>query len=185
MAHVRDLRGSRRELAIAFGDGWKTAHEAANAMGRPTGSIFGVLRRMHAEGLLIADSDPHPPTRGTQYRLSDDATEALHVSLSEESGVGQLAAGQRLLVVERKKARLAATRILTESESTGLIAWGAELPSGWLLAMDPDADSFRVQVLAGAFERAGCRCYEAPVDAVLPGSQLRKRAARITASESL
>jgi hypothetical protein len=179
MAQVRDFRGSRRDLAIVFGDGWKTAHEAAEAMGRATGSIYGVLRRMHADGLLIADSDPDPPTRGTQYRLSDEAKEALSEALYEESGVGQLIQNQRLLIVERKKSRLAATKVLTDSESAGLIVWGAELPNGWLLAMDLDVDSFRVQVLSAAFEREGCRCYEAPVDAVLPGSLLRKRAATV------
>jgi hypothetical protein len=184
MAQVRDLRGSRRDLAIVFGDGWKTAHEAAEAVGRPTGSIFGVLRRMHAEGLLISDADPDPPTRGTQYRLSDDTSEALSEALLEESGVGQLIEGQRLLVVERKKSRLAAIEVLTESVSAGLIVWGAELPSGWLLAMDLDADSFRVQTLAVAFERAGCRCYEAPVDAIVPGSLLRKRATTVSRRSS-
>lgn len=134
---------------------------------------------MHSDGLLIADSDPDPPTRGTQYRLSDDAKEALSDSLNETGGVGILAKNQRILVIERKKSRVAATKVLTESESAGLILWGAELPNGWLLVIDPDADVFRVQVLSAAFERTGCRCYEARVDDVLSGAMLRRRAGTI------
>jgi hypothetical protein len=179
MARTSDFRGSRRELATVLGDGWMTAHEAAVALGRPTGSIFGVLRRMHGDGLLVADSDPDPPTRGTQYRLSDEAKEALSDSMNETGGVGQLAKNQRVLVVERKKSRLAATKVLTEGESAGLILWGAELPNGWLLVIDPDADVFRVQVLSAAFERTGCRCYEARVDDVHSGPMLRRRAGTI------
>ena len=150
------------------------------ALGRPTGSIFGVLRRMHADGLLISDCDPEPPTRGTQYRLSENATEMLADALSEQNGVGHLTLGQRLLMVERKKSRLAATQVLTESSSAGIIAWAAELPSGWLLVISADADPFRVQSLCTEFERAGCRCQDAPVDAVLAGPLLRERAATLT-----
>jgi hypothetical protein len=179
MASVRDLRGSRRDLALVLADEWKTAHEIGNALGRPTGSIFGVIRRMHADGLLLADSDPDPPTRGTQYRLSESATQLLAEALSEPNVIGQLAPKQRLLLIERRKSRLAAIEVLAGSTSAGVIAWGAELPGGWLLAIDADVDPFRVQRLSTAFERAGCRCREAPVDTVLSGTLLRRRAATL------
>jgi DNA-binding PadR family transcriptional regulator len=180
MAHVRDLRGSRRDLALVFAEGQKTAHEAAKAMGRPTGSIYGVVRRMHADGLLVADSDPDPPTRGTQYRLSPEASDVLRDSLGERAGVGQLLRGQRLLIVERKQDRVRAASVLATSASAGIIAWGAELSSGWLIVIDADVDPFRIQRLCMAFERAGCRCREGPVDAVLAGSLLRERATTLT-----
>jgi hypothetical protein len=181
MAKARALKGSRRDLALVFGDGWKTAHEAATAMGRPTGSIFGVLRRMHAEGLLVADTDPDPATRGTQYRLSDAAAGLLMDALADESGVGRVAPGQRLLTVDRHGARIDAAKVLTEGASAGIIAWAAELPAGWLLVVDAEVDPFRVQALCAAFEHAGCRCEQAPVDDVVAGPLLRERAATLLA----
>jgi hypothetical protein len=179
MAQTRDLRGSRRELAVVFGDSWKTAHEAASALGRPTGSIFGVLRRMHADGLLVSDSEPDPPTRGTQYRLSENATEMLAEVLAEESGVGILEPGQRVLSIHRTKGLRRPAMVLSESHAAGLITWGAELPDGWLLVMSEDVDPFRVQRLLTGLERAGCVCRQAPVDAVLAGQPLRDRAEQL------
>jgi hypothetical protein len=176
MAAARQLKGSRRELAAVFGEDWKTAHEVGVALGRPTGSIFGVLSRMHRDGLLISDCEPEPPTRGTQYHLSPHAIELLGAEPYDEEGVGQLKRGQRLLVVEHRKGRRRASRILAEGSSAGVIAWGAETPSGWLLVMASDVDPFRVQELSSDFEAAGCRCVEAPVDAVVAGSLLRGRA---------
>ena len=179
VAKSRDLRGSRRELALVFGDSWKTAHEAASALGRPTGSIFGVLRRMHADGLLISDSDPDPPTRGTQYRLSDNATEMLANVLSEESGVGVLERGQRVLLVQRTKGLRRPAKVMSDSRAAGLVVWGAELPEGWLLVMSDDVDPFRAQRLVADLERVGCVCRQAPVDAILPGQSLRERAEQL------
>jgi hypothetical protein len=183
MTQTKDLRGSRRELAVVFGDAWKTPHEVAIALGRPTGSIFGVLRRMHADGLLVSDCDPETPTRGTQYRLSDVASEMLADAPAQVAGVGRLAAGQRLMIVERRKARRPPARVLMDSSTAGLIAWAAEMPDGWVLVMTADADPFRIQRLAVALEKAGCRCREAPVDSVLDGPLLRERASTLLASE--
>lgn len=176
MSQLRDLRGSRRDLAIAFADGEKTAHEVARALGRSTGSIFGVLRRMHADGLLTTDSDPDPPTRGTQYQLTSLARELLAHALSLESGVGQLAQGQRLLIVQRMEDRLRPSEVFTKSSNAGIIAWAAEMPNGWLLVVGADVESFRAKALCAAFEKAGCRCYEDCVDAVVAGSLQRARA---------
>lgn len=174
---ARDLRGSRRDLALVFSRGKRTAHEAAKELGRPTGSIFGVIRRMHAEGLLIADSDPDPPTRGTSYHLAEDALALLDQNLAPTDEVGRLGEGQRVVFVERKKNLATASEVLAARVSTGLISWGAELPGGWLLVMVADADPFQVSRLVAAFERAGCRCRDAPVDALASGPQLRQRAA--------
>ncbi len=177
MAHARELTGSRRDLAFVLSDGWRTANEAAKELGRPTGSIFGVLRRMHAEGLLEADTDPEEPTRGTQYRLRPSHHDVLRESLDERAELGRVAEGQRLLFVERRKGRARASAVLSSSVAAGVIAWGAEMPTGWLLALVPDASSFRVSQLVVAFEGAGCRCHEAPVDALASGQLLRERAA--------
>jgi hypothetical protein len=136
---------------------------------------------MHSDGLLISDSDPDPPTRGTQYRLSDNATEMLADVLSEESGVGILEPGQRVLLVQRTKGLRRPAKVLSESHAAGLIAWGAELPDGWLLVVSEDVDPFRVQNLLAALERVGCKCRQSPVDAILAGQPLRKRAEQLIA----
>ncbi len=180
MAYVRDLKGSRRDLAVVLSDDWRTAHEAAEAMGRPTGSIFGVLRRMHADALLKADTDPEPPTRGTQYRLSDVGQEALRQALAEEGQVGQLTEGRRVLFIELRKNLASAAKVLGDRMNAGLIDWGAELPTGWLLTLVEGADPHRVRLLRTALEQAGCRCRDIHIDALVTGSLLRKRAERLT-----
>jgi DNA-binding PadR family transcriptional regulator len=176
MPLARELRGSRRDLAVVLSDDWRTAHEAAKMLGRPTGSIFGVLRRMHSDGLIRADSDPDPPTRGTQYRLTDAGLEVLRDSLAQEVQVGHMAGGRRLLHIERRKSLQAASAVLADAATAGLVDWGAELSDGWLLALVEDADPHRVHMLHVAFERAGCRCRPSAVDAVIPGTLLRERA---------
>lgn len=148
-------------------------------MGKPTGSIFGVLRRMHGEGLLRADTDPDPPTRGTQYRLTDVGMEALREALADEGYVGQLSEGRRLLIVERRKGLLAASGVLGGKVGAGLIEWAAELPGGWLLVLVDGADPHRVHRLQGELEQAGCRCRDFQVDALVTGVMLRQRASSL------
>src|SRR4051812_28493782 len=111
MTSRRDLRGSRRELAMVFADGPKTAHEASKQLGKPTGSIFGVLKRMHADGLLVGDTDE--PTRGTQYTLADSGRELLRDAASHEHALGVLADGQQLLLVDRPNDVISVQRIFS------------------------------------------------------------------------
>jgi len=179
MPSLRSLKGSRRDLAIAIGESEKTAREVARSLGRSTGSIFGVLRRMHEDGLLAADTDPDPPTRGTSYRLTPIGAELLAEALSNESGVGQLVQGQRLLTVRRGDDLLGPSEVLTQSKSVGMIAWAAEMPNGWLLVMSGEVDSFRAMSLRAAFEKTGCHCYEDRIDAVIGGTLQRERAETI------
>ena len=60
---ARDFQGSRLALALIFGGRRLTLYEVAKALGKPSGSVQGLLRRMVADGLVLADSDP--PVRGT------------------------------------------------------------------------------------------------------------------------
>jgi hypothetical protein len=184
MTPVRDLKGSRRELAIVFSEGEKTAHEAAKLLGRPTGSIFGVLQRMYGDGLLIADTDPDPPTRGTQYRLSEEGHDLLRETLPEESpGVGRLEADRRVLLVLRRGGLRKPAKVLASSTSAGLIEWGAELPgSGWLLTTIEDPDGHRLDALVAAFEKADCDCHLVGVGSLHTGTALRNRAASLIGS---
>lgn len=177
MAEVRELKGTRREVAIVLnGVGWITANEIAKALGRPTGAVFGVIRRMHDDGLLRADSDP--PTRGTQYRLSDEGVDALNatLALTEDAGIGALAEGMRLLFVTHGTDLRGPTEVLNSEAAAGLLAWGAELPDGWILALVEEADRHRVRTLRVRLQAVGCKCRELSVDTVGSGALLRRRA---------
>jgi DNA-binding PadR family transcriptional regulator len=177
MTPARDLKGSRRDLAIVFSEGQRTAHEAAKQLGRPTGSIFGVLQRMHAEGILAADSDPGPPTRGTQYALSAMGQDLLRAALPDESdAIGRIEPGQRMLVVRRLGRLTEASEVLAGAKGNGLVDWGSELPDGWLLTLVENADRHRLDVFVTALERARCECRELTVDTLYTGTRLRDRA---------
>lgn len=175
MPSPRDFRGSRRELVLAFSDGSKTAHEAGRALGRPTGSIFGVLKRMHAEGLLVADTDP--PSRGTRYELAPGVREALRDAEAEASAVGTLERGQRLLLVDHPSDPIAAQRALSRESLAGSVAWAAEVGGGWLLALAPEvSSSYPLQRLEAALSQAGAACRQVHVTDLLDGDELRDRA---------
>jgi DNA-binding PadR family transcriptional regulator len=176
MASIRDLRGSRLDVAVVLTDRERTAHEIAKALGKPTGAIFGVVRRMHSDGILDADSDPDPPTRGTQYSLSESGAAALGDALAEEKSAGQISEGQRLIMVERRKGLKRPNEVVGGSDARGLIEWGLEFPDGWLLVLVEGADPYRIRKLQREFEDAGCRCHDATVDAVLSAALLRRRA---------
>lgn len=169
------LRGSRRELALALSDGPRTAHEVAKTVGKPTGSLFGVLRRMHVEGLLLADTDP--PTRGTEYTLAPAAREALREPAHAAATVGLLRRGQQLLIVEQPADQLAAQRVLSLTSLAGSVAWAAEVGGGWLLAIESEVSgSYPLQRLEAALSVAGISCRQVHVTGVLAGDELRDRA---------
>jgi DNA-binding PadR family transcriptional regulator len=171
---VRELKGTRRDLLQALSDGgWM-----ARARGVHTGAIFGTLQRTHADGLVEADSDPDPPTRGTQYRISPVGRRLLEATLAEEQPVGQLESGQRILIVEpgKRERRTEYERVVGDVGLTGRIAWGAPLGWGRMLVFEPGVDEFQVAELAIAFERAGFRCRDAQLGALASGSVLREQA---------
>ncbi len=175
MTSQRDLRGSRRELAAVFADGPKTAHEASKELGKQTGSIFGVLKRMHSEGLLVADTDE--PTRGTQYTLSQDGRELLRESMTREHVPGALVDGQQLLLVDRPDDVISVQRIFARASVSGAVAWTAEVASGWLLALDPEStSSYPLQRLELELAGRGITCTPLHVTGLLSGRELRSRA---------
>lgn len=149
-------------------------------MGTETGSIFGLIKRMHAEGILEADSGPDPPTRGTQYRLTHEARVALETldrALgSEEEAIGRLMDGQRLLIA-RGEALAEVEEILRDPSLSSAISWASWLGASWLIAMDPDSDGHPWRRLATVLERAGFSCERGRVDELQPASRLRQQAA--------
>src|SRR5947207_2675782 len=182
MPVAHELKGSRRDLATVLADGrWSTANETARAMGKPTGAIFGLLRRMHGDGLLEADSETL--TRGTQYRLTHSGHVALEEALAEEPIVGQVAPEQWVMVLERTDGtRLTDFQgVVVRTTLSGAIAWGVDVGWGWLLAFTPGSEPFAVERAAAAFEDAGFRCRFARAMVLLSGNQFRSRAATLTA----
>jgi DNA-binding MarR family transcriptional regulator len=173
MATVKDFRGSRLALAETLLEGGKSASEIAAALGKPTGSIFGVLKRMVAEGLIIADSGE--PQRGTHYLLSPEASTTLEEIQREAPQPGRIAAGQRLIVIDPPDALAAVQRIFAGADAQ-LIEWAIETGAGgWLLALRSE-DSYPVQRLRMAFEAAGAKSREVSAVAILSGEELAKRA---------
>jgi DNA-binding MarR family transcriptional regulator len=172
MATVKDFRGSRLALAETLLEGSKSASEIARALDKRTGSIFGVLRRMVAEGLLLADTGQ--PERGTNYALTREARETVEEIQREVPQPGLITPGQRLIFVEAPAGLTAAQRILAGADGE-LIEWAIETGAGWLLALRSE-DSYPVQRLRMAFESAGAGSREVSAEAVLSGEELATRA---------
>jgi DNA-binding PadR family transcriptional regulator len=181
MASARELKGTRREVLLVLGDGrWWTTQEIAHARGVKVASIYGTVQRMHAEGWIEADTDPDPPTRGTQYRIADTGRRLLDVALAEEQPVGQVSDGQWLLLVEEHgfddRRTLAFHQIMEDARLSGSLAWGAPLGWGWLLAFEPGVGKFQRDDLAIELGRAGFHCREAQPEVLYTGAGLREQA---------
>ena len=171
-----DFKGRRLGLANVFRD-WSTAKEAAAELGVETGSVFGLIKRMHAEGILAADSDPEEPTRGAQYRLTHEARialEKLDEALGGEEEPGHLLDDQRLLIA-RGETLTDIEEVLADPALTSAIAWASWLGSSWLIAMRPDSDGYAWRKLASALERAGYLCERGRIDELQTGRRLRRQ----------
>lgn len=176
MATVEDFRGgSRRDVALVFSESSKTLYEAAKALGRPTGSIANLVKRMHSEGLLTAD--PDPPVRGTLYRLDPTAHAALEAALTQGQPTGRLQEHQRFLLVEGVSDALLLHRILARPALSAPVEWAAEIDGSGrrLLAMEPNASSLQVEKLLVALTQAGLRCEQRRVGELLGSEELRRK----------
>jgi DNA-binding MarR family transcriptional regulator len=175
---THDFRGRRLDLALVFREK-RTAREAARELGTQTGSVYGLIKRMHAEGMLEADSDPAPPTRGTQYCLTDDARFALAQALEstqvEREDAGRLTEGQHVLIASGAGV-MAVQRVVADPALSAAVAWDAWLGASWLFAMNPESSFLTLKKLAAALERAGCDCQLGQVDGLEAGGQMREQA---------
>jgi hypothetical protein len=175
MPSLPDFNGRRLHLANAFRD-WRTAQEAADELGTETGSVFGLIKRMHAEGILEADSDPAPPTRGTQYRLKHEARVVLDELLAqigdEHQEPGHLEADQRLLVA-RGNSLVGLETALADPALSTAVAWVAWMGSSWLFAMKADCEAHTLRRLATVLEQAGYECERGRVDELQAGHRFR------------
>ena len=131
---------------------------------------------MHGEGILEADSDPDPPTRGTQYRLTPATRIALDEALSQigaqRQEPGQLEQDQRLLVA-RGGELLNLEKALSDPSVSIEVAWVAWIGSSWLVALDPDAEPQTLRRLVSVLEGAGIECERGRVDELLDASRFR------------
>ena len=175
MAISPDFNGRRLHLANSFRE-WRTAHEAAEDLGTETGSVYGLIKRMHGEGILEADSDPDPPTRGTQYRLKPEALIALDNALAQigakRQEPGRLEQDQRLIIA-RGGAQLDLERTLADPSLSLEVAWVAWVGASWIVALDPDAEPQLLRRLIGSLESGGFECERSRVDELTDASRFR------------
>lgn len=145
-------------------------------MGTETGSVFGLIKRMHGEDILEADSDPEPPTRGTQYRLRPEARIALDEALAQigakRQEPGRLERDQRLIIA-RGAAQLDLEKALSNSSISIDVAWIAWIGSSWLMALNPDAEPQMLRRLASILEGAGFACERGRIDELTDASRFR------------
>lgn len=180
-----NFNGRRLRLALEFREP-QTAKQAARAIGAETGSVFGLIQRMTAEGIL----EPiglGKPTRGTEYRLTEDAAYALTLELEREDqpqeSVGTVTEGQEVLIA-RGGPTIGTQRVFANpSISAGTIAWAASLGGDWLIALSVEAAKFDAQRLVVDLEKAGCKVERGQVDSKVSGSRLREQAISLVGEE--
>lgn len=173
MLTSRDFRGSRLLLAQLLLDGSKTASELAQALGKPTGSVFGVITRMVGDGILTADTES--PARGTRYSLSVTARQVLRAMERQPTAPGAIAAGQQLLLIEPPARITEVQEVLAQDWIAGLVVWAVEVGGGWLLALDAE-NTYPMQRLRMALEAVGAASQDLSARSVLSGEELRDRA---------
>lgn len=181
-----NFRGRRLDLALAFRKA-RTAKEAARVLGVETGSVFGLIQRMAAEG-IIEPRGLGEPTRGTEYVLTEDGAHALTLELERsrdpEEGADAVLDGQEVIIA-RGGPLSRVQAVFADPGLSRAIAWAATLGADWLLALSADADKFAGQKLVIALEGAGCRCEYGTVDSKLSGRRLQERAADLTGVEAV
>ncbi len=177
-----NFNGRRLDLALGFRKA-RTAKEAARALGVETGSVFGLIQRMTAEG-IIEPTGLGEPTRGSEYILTEDGAHALMLELErsrdpEEEESGVVLDGQEMIIA-RGGPLSRVQSVFADPGLSRVITWAATLGGDWLLALSVDADKFAAQKVVVALERAGCKCEHGKVDSTLSGRRLREQAVGLT-----
>lgn len=180
MPSPQDFQGSRLAIGLALADGWLTLYELATLLGKASGAIQGVLRRMVEAQLVEADSDP--PTRGTQYRVHPDAREALRQAAELAEKPGSLTEHQRLLWISGGPGRSKALALLSSTPVTGSVGWIARTGTedGLIVAMEPSGEDELVDSLVFALEEAGFDCREGLVSQIMSAPEMRQHQKKVT-----
>jgi hypothetical protein len=166
---------TRREVALVVSERPRTLYEIAKALGRPSGSIAQLVRRMHADGLLLADNEP--PVRGTSYTLNPAFMAALEAAVTSNRPPGMLERGQSIVLIDGDDVE-ALHRILARPALAGCVVWATrgDATGRMLLALDGASSSDPDELLL-AFKAAGFRCRDWTVGEIIAGHDLRRRAA--------
>lgn len=172
---ARDFHGSRLALALIFGGRRLTLYEVAKALGKPSGSVQGLLRRMVADHLVLADSDP--PVRGTLYELNPEAVSALEEAAESSQPPGLLTDNQRLLAVSGEQGRAEVMGVLDSMALSSAVGWVAQTGAAGdlLIAINPTASDDHINTLVLALEEIGLGCREGVVTRLLSAKDLRDR----------
>lgn len=173
MLTSRHLHGTRLLIAQLLLGGSMTASELAQAAGKPTGSVFGVITRMVTDGILTADTES--PARGTRYSLSATARQVLRAMERPPAPPGTIGTGQQLLLIEPPARVTEVQEVLAQDWIAGLVVWAVEVGGGWLLALDSES-TYPMQRLRMALEAAGAVSQDLSARSVLSGEELRDRA---------
>jgi hypothetical protein len=177
MPSATDFRNrTRREIAAAVSERPRTLYELSKALGKPPGSIAGLVRRMVDERLL--DAEPDPPVQGTEYRLNAAAESALEEALGADRTPGRLRGGELLLLVEGDADGRLVYDVLSRRGLSASVGWAAMTErGGWLLALAPDGSPVQTERLRVALRRAGLSYAEWRVGHLMAPDEMRRVAA--------
>src|SRR6218665_1365853 len=167
---------ARRDIGLVFAERPRTLYEASKALGRQTGSIANLTKRMVQEGVLEASDDP--PVRGTTYWLASHARPLLKAATEQSQPTGRLQPQQHLLLIDSRDRETALQRVIANPEHSTAISWAADIDgtSRLLIALSPDATALAARNLYVDLESAGIDCARRMVGELLSADDLRRQA---------
>ncbi|HEY5197941.1 MAG TPA: hypothetical protein VIJ51_13035 [Solirubrobacteraceae bacterium] len=171
------FRGLRRDVALALsGERRRTLYETAKVLGRRSGDIQRLMRQMHDEKLIEADSPE--PTQGTEYWLSKDGTAALLEEIAEGVIPGVLSEHQQLLLIKAADAG-EFLGLIGRRDLAGIVGWASQLGGNgeWLLALEPRVQQVQAIRFVVSLQKLGFSCTTYRVQNVVDADELRRLSA--------
>jgi hypothetical protein len=168
--------GLRGKIALATRGKERTLFETSKVLGKRSGDIQRVMRRMKDEGLLNASDDE--PVRGTRYWFNEAIYgNALDEFLESDRPPGQLFSDQRVLLVSPRDEE-DPWQVIARGDLAGDIAWVVEWggDGDMLIGMEKDAESRAVDQLMLVLRESGLRCRRKFVSEVMGADGVRRRA---------
>jgi hypothetical protein len=146
--------GTRLQIARLLAEDHLTLYEIARAVGKPTGSVSGLVHRMTEEGWLRAD--PDPPIRGSQFSLREEHLERLERELDAVDPEPGVLAAQQQVVLADAHDRRAYYEIMARPAIAGIVAWTADFDGTGtrLIVLREGTDELDLDRLIVAFQDA-------------------------------